>query len=75
MEEIMAFSPPPSTPPETTSIFKGSWSYRDASALEFWLQGQYHLEKLANFPKPLGWRETKNNKGIKEMIHNILHSS
>lgn len=60
---------------ETTSIFKGSWSCRDAFALEFWLQGQYHLEKLAYFPKPISWRDTKNNKRIKGMIQNFLHSS
>lgn len=71
MEEITAlffFS-------ETTSIFKGSWSCRDAFALEFWLQGQYHLEKLAYFPKPISWRDTKNNKRIKGMIQNFLHLS
>lgn len=60
---------------ETTSIFKGSWSCRDAFALEFWLQGQYHLEKLAYFPKPISWRDTKNNKRIKGMIQNFLHLS
>lgn len=73
MEDIMALSL--SLFSETTSIFKGSWSCRDAFALEFWLQGQYHLEKLAYFPKPISWRDTKNNKRIKGMIQNVLHSS
>lgn len=70
MEEIMTLPPP-----KTASIFKGSWSLRDAFALEFWLQGQYHLEELAHFPKPISWRDTKNNKGMKGMIQNILPSS
>lgn len=48
---------------ETTSIFKGSCSNRDAFVLEFWLQGQYHLENLADFPKPISWKKTRNKKG------------
>lgn len=48
---------------ETTSIFKGSCSNRHAFALEFWLQGQYHLENLADFRKPISWRNTRNKKG------------
>jgi hypothetical protein len=31
-------------------------------ALEFWLQGQYHLANLADFPKPILWRNIRNKK-------------